>query len=265
MTDCPIDDYLKENGISNFDRSKKNGKYHYTQNSIALIFSSQAKACKCKCHSATFRLKSEILAGMINTNYEFLISGTDNSLEVQMLDSHINDRLLAIKGANDFKCQFGIANVQRGKYETYEQYYARINNQDSSIMCEEAIDIIQRMGGTQAGSLGIRPVDNIWIPGDAAYIDNLSATKTQNQAIWPAGLEGENILYVGGGNFWGHFPGKSIYTLDEWIKKVNGFRIRENPTAKAEAVPPGENTSSSNSKNELKMKNSVVFTKVGLD
>jgi len=57
------------------------------------------------------------------------------------------------------------------------------------------------------------------------------------------GLEGENIIYVGKDQFWGHFhPGLEYKTLAGWIAEVNSF------------TPP----------TEAQLKNVRRFTKVGL-
>jgi len=54
-----------------------------------------------------------------------------------------------------------------------------------------------------------------WIPGDWGYVRNTGTTHP------PAGLEGENIVYLGNGKYWG-FPG-GIKSLNQWINKVRSW------------------------------------------
>jgi hypothetical protein len=78
------------------------------------------------------------------------------------------------------------------------------------------------VGGAQSGifDYGSSADKDDWVPGDWGYITNIK---------FPAvggipGLEGENIIYTGGGQFWGHFnPGLEYKTLDGWIAEVNSF------------------------------------------
>ena len=97
------------------------------------------------------------------------------------------------------------------------------------------------IGGSRSGMLGEDSSADIddWVPGDWGYIKNVK---------FPAvggipGLEGENIIYVGKEQFWGHFnPGLEYKSLAGWIAEVNAF------------TPP----------TEAQLKNVRRFTKVGL-
>jgi hypothetical protein len=79
-----------------------------------------------------------------------------------------------------------------------------------------------------AGSGGLEPIedknvnnDDDWIPGEMGYIEN---TKHARKPV--DGQEGENIIYVGSGIYWGHSPDPKPYkTRSEWlgiVKRWNG-------------------------------------------
>jgi hypothetical protein len=80
-----------------------------------------------------------------------------------------------------------------------------------------------------AGGSGDAPIIDIpsadpadWVAGDAGYVENTKYPKGSSNI----GLLGENIIYVGGGMFWGHFTGSVTYrTLADWevmVKSWNG-------------------------------------------
>ena len=103
------------------------------------------------------------------------------------------------------------------------------------------------MAGGSRGKLGVSFLDGVpgtkddmsamtwsdWIPGDWGYISNEGAG-----TIKP-GQEGENIVYVGSGEYWAHYdPDHPIATLDhlfEMVEKWNGKAVlspsRTIPTA----------------------------------
>lgn len=67
---------------------------------------------------------------------------------------------------------------------------------------------------------------NDWVPGDWGYI--------KSYIVNPSfGLEGENIIYVGKGLFWGHFS--SVHTpepLFAWITRVSKWEQHKVPKSK---------------------------------
>lgn len=81
-------------------------------------------------------------------------------------------------------------------------------------------------GSTQKQELGSYPSSvsikasswwNDWVPGDWGYIDN--PVKTNDAAIL-----GENIVYIGDGKFWAHYPGSlGSDTLEELVNEVSSW------------------------------------------
>jgi hypothetical protein len=114
-------------------------------------------------------------------------------------------------------------------------------SKEYAIACFAATSLTM-IGGAEYGRFGETTSSDRddWIPGDWGYIEN---TKFPAVGGTP-GLEGENIIYVGKGQFWGHFnPGLEYKTLDGWIAQVNAF------------PPP----------TEALLKNSRRFTAAGLE
>jgi Domain of unknown function (DUF4157)/Protein-glutamine gamma-glutamyltransferase len=86
-----------------------------------------------------------------------------------------------------------------------------------AIGCFAATDITQA-GGAKTGSFRNQPTSDEadWVPGDAGYVAN-----PKHPTGWDPGTLGENIIYVGSGQFWGHLSDDLTYrTLDEWKTKV---------------------------------------------
>ena len=79
-----------------------------------------------------------------------------------------------------------------------------------------------------------RVADADWIPGDWGYITNINSPAKGGTP----GLEGENIIYTGTDQFWGHFSSGNTYrTLQQWfddVKSWNGGakteKMRRRPT-----------------------------------
>ena len=73
-------------------------------------------------------------------------------------------------------------------------------------------------GGSKGALFEDKPTadETDWVAGEAGYIANTA---------YPAGKDiaylGENIIYVGGGQFWGHFSDNVTYrSLDSWKSTV---------------------------------------------
>jgi Protein-glutamine gamma-glutamyltransferase len=59
-----------------------------------------------------------------------------------------------------------------------------------------------------------------WIPGDSGYVENTKYPSSGGNI----GLLGENIIYIGGGMFWGHFTGAVTHrTLADWFSMVQSW------------------------------------------
>ena len=93
------------------------------------------------------------------------------------------------------------------------------------LTCAEALNKVLVDGGVNNDNHA-KTHSAIFIPGGVGYIAN-SKHKFYNQPL--GGIdsgtneEGENILYLGGGKFWGFIPGKGAETLGlgAWENKVD--------------------------------------------
>lgn len=89
------------------------------------------------------------------------------------------------------------------------------NPGEYAIGCAAATKITMK-GGSRSGLIdGSSSHDKDWVPGDAGYIKNTAWNGVD------AGLEGENIIYMGRKLFWGHFTNTlSIRPFSAWFKMV---------------------------------------------
>ena len=96
-----------------------------------------------------------------------------------------------------------------------------INPKLYAIGCAAATDITMKGGSGGANIIDIPSGDQAdWVAGDSGYVENTKyPSKSGN-----IGLMGENIIYTGGGMFWGHFTGALTYrTLADWVAMVNSW------------------------------------------
>jgi hypothetical protein len=96
-----------------------------------------------------------------------------------------------------------------------------VNAQLYAIGCAAATDLTMKGGSKGANIIDIPSSDTAdWVPGDAGYIENAS----YQSASGNIGLMGENIIYTGNGEFWGHFSGSVTFrTLADWIAVVESW------------------------------------------
>jgi hypothetical protein len=207
-------------------------------------------------------LWNEIFSSLLASPREFWVAGTTNAQVDSNLAKHMKARLGIVEFAAKKQYKFGAGSafkmnpdfwvvgpnsfdVKPGvdKFKAIDDLNNPKNvgtSKEYHIACEAATALTM-VGGSRSGLLGDIPSADIddWIPGDWGYITNIK---------FPAvggipGLEGENIIYVGKGLFWGHFnPGLEYKTLAGWIAQVNAF------------TPP----------TEARLENTRQFTKVGL-
>ncbi len=95
------------------------------------------------------------------------------------------------------------------------------NPQLYAIGCAAATDITMKGGSNGANIINMPSGDAAdWVAGDSGYVENTKYNPQSGQI----GLLGENIIYTGGGMFWGHFTGSVTYrTLPDWVTMVNGW------------------------------------------
>ncbi len=82
-----------------------------------------------------------------------------------------------------------------------------------AIGCAAATDLTQAGGSKGATFINMPSADESdWIAGESGYVEN-----TMCQGKCSAELLGENLIYTGSGQFWGHFSDRVTYkTLAEW-------------------------------------------------
>ena len=88
-----------------------------------------------------------------------------------------------------------------------------------SIACHAATVITMSAGSGFANLKKDSGVgDSDWVPGDWGYIKNT------NFPGHPVGREGENLINVSPGRFWGHITKTNTYkSISAWMNKVKGW------------------------------------------
>lgn len=185
---------------------------------------------------STANAEQEVLVDMLASPREFNVDGADTQQAEKSLSAHVAARL----GIVDFAAQKKYSFASVTGFKMNPQYYdifldkqtwklksgvdkqaawqdLNLNPQLYAIGCAAATSLTQA-GGSQGAKFRNQPSqdENDWVAGDAGYVTN---------KVFPAGedvgLLGENIIYVGSGQFWGHFSGNLTYrTLTEWKAEV---------------------------------------------
>jgi hypothetical protein len=233
LSPCKIDDYLKENNVPFKEPTKSASFFNYKGLSV---YDGR-------------NLESEILSTMISSKREFILSPGGGGISpsencVAALKSHVAARVAIVKRAaqknygfgagEDFKVNpaFWTVNYETGRYglqpgKTVEQAIADVfkNSSEYKVSCYFATSITMNAGGSSIRDFKVDLAD--WVPGDWGYIKN------DKQDGKTAGLEGENIIFVGwvskgdDKGFWGHFGDKNTYKPlvgeGSWQETVQGW------------------------------------------
>jgi RHS repeat-associated protein len=207
---CPIDDYVK-NHVPTYKREElpEEFKYKYTNGEGA-------------------GPRGEILEGMMNEDHSFFVAGSLPNDCIANTKAHVEARVRIVASA--MAANFGWPGAgdnpvppDRLPGESATDYFNRINNNNTCLYCFRATQI--------AFGTGLAPGDtaasrnrSLWIPGDWGYIENTN----WRQGTWSRGLEGENIIRVFRGNFWGHPVG--VKPLAEWLNVISGWTSNDGTT-----------------------------------
>ncbi|WP_217603841.1 DUF4157 domain-containing protein [Chitinophaga sp. GbtcB8] len=111
-------------------------------------------------------------------------------------------------------------NVKPGVDKTKAINDLNVHPEQYAIACEAATALTM-VGGSKSPVINDDGGDDTdWIPGDWGYIHNQGNMDHGGNTA----TEGENIIYVGLGKYWGHLgSGLKYQTLPQWVKEVDDF------------------------------------------
>jgi hypothetical protein len=213
---APLDDYLKGKSISGYNSS--GGSYSIARGTQPIFF------------------QQEILLDMLASPRLFKVVGNSSADVGKSLDDHLKARIGIVTFAAQKKYAFASVagfkmnpkywdvdpSTQSWKMKpgvNKQEAWDDVNNnpQEYAIGCQAA-SIITQAGGSQGALFRDQPSTDEadWIAGDAGYVSNPNHPNNAGP-----GTLGENLIYIGTGNFWGHLPGnQSVRTLADWKKEV---------------------------------------------
>jgi hypothetical protein len=186
---------------------------------------------------------NEILVRMLSSSRNFKVAGSNSAQAEANLRTHVGAREGIIRFASQRKYHFGVADQIKMNPKYWDVRIDPSNPKKagsirSDVDPEEAIKDLNvnpdeyyiscymaakltMLGGS--GDPNLKDDNNIedsdWIPGDWGYIENTKYNENPN-----LGQEGENIIYVGNGLFWGHTSDPDPYnTKDGWLAIVRSW------------------------------------------
>jgi hypothetical protein len=180
-------------------------------------------------------LSYEIFTALFNSPRVFQLQGDTSEKVEYSLMRHMEARAGVVDFARSKKYKFTGArsNFQMnkkywwtdkgtGKYGLWEgvdpikaSKDLKENPQEYTIGCAAATKLTVEGGGDSREVEQTVSDDHDWIPGESGYIKNLAYDGRP-------GLEGENIIYVGGREFWGHFAAEiAIKPYQQWFETVS--------------------------------------------
>ncbi len=215
-TNAPLDDYLKGKSISGYANS--GGSYTKARGTQPIFF------------------EQEILLDMLASARLFEVAGSSSDDVAKSLNDHLKARVGIVTFAALKKYAFASvagfkmspkywdvdASTQSWKMKpgvNKQDAWDDVNNnpQDYAIGCQAA-SIITQAGGSKGALFRDQPStdEKDWVAGDAGYVSNPNHPKNAGP-----GTLGENLIYIGSGNFWGHLPGnQSVRPLADWKTEV---------------------------------------------
>jgi hypothetical protein len=181
-------------------------------------------------------LDREIIKTMLQSARFFSVFGDDTHDACDSLEKHVTVRSKVVEYAKNAQFNFavGSAAYYNKKYwgqkksgewallkgvnraKAVEDMFDPASASKYGLSCKLARQYIMEAG--TAGS-GVRPETasrDDTIPGEAGYIN-------KNISNPQYGLEGEHIIYLGNGLWWGHADPPQSLTLSDWEKAVNQF------------------------------------------
>ena len=184
--------------------------------------------------------EQEVLIDMLASPRVFHLDGDSDAAASSNLSAHVKARMGIVSFASKKQYNFaalsgwsmnpafyewdiskGTWKVKPGVDPKAAWEDVNLNPKLYAIGCAAATDITMKGGSGGANIIDIPSGDQAdWVAGDSGYVENTKyPAKSGN-----IGLMGENIIYTGGGMFWGHFTGSVTYrTLADWVTMVNGW------------------------------------------
>jgi hypothetical protein len=93
-----------------------------------------------------------------------------------------------------------------------------VHPEEYAIGCAAAAKVTMEGGGKSPQVYGSTDVDQDWVPGESGFIEN------QNWDGNYPGRMGQNLIYMGGKEYWGHLPGKNhVKPYKKWFDMVQSW------------------------------------------
>lgn len=219
---CDIKDKLKT--IYNVDTRKENkSRYIYKH-----VYNRQSSPS----------LSNEIVQNMILSTATYEIKGRKIEDIMKDLDKHVMTRTTIVQIAQKFKIKFPNEDGKEGNIKRMINKLKRAKNleerikifdeynekKDLYLACYDATKLIMSTGSNPDKKLLERTYEEIHIPGDWLYIKN-------NHPRADTFLEGENLIYLGGDQYWGTSGAPQMKSYQDWYEEVyswNGSATSKN-------------------------------------
>jgi hypothetical protein len=184
------------------------------------------------------KLTFEIFTALLNSPRVFKLQGDSSESAESALMRHIAARTGVVDFANTNKYTFtgarsnfkmnpkywwvdktqGTFGIKEGVDSQTARDDLNAHPEEYRIGCAAATKITVQGGGESLQVEGTTAVDQDWVPGESGYIKN------EGWDGVAAGLEGENIIYMGGKEYWGHFGSEqSVKPYAKWFEMVDGW------------------------------------------
>ena len=181
-------------------------------------------------------LELEIVTSMLTSPRIFKVAGKTGDAAETSIASHVNARIGVVDlaknkrykfaggqsgfrmnptywtwGGGTFKSKPGVnLNEARADIGEHPEEYV--------IGCAAATQLTVKGGARSESTSSTTTDEKDWIPGEAGFIENPGWDKEDN------GLQGENIIYTGAKQFWGHFESQvAIKPYKEWFAQVKSW------------------------------------------
>jgi len=212
----PIDDYLSAKDITGF---KKEGSV-YSHLGLSID-----------------EPEEEIIYNLLSSERTFSVAGVTAGEAKRNIDSHVKARKKVVEHTEKSKSAYrwGVNSSikmnprywqeEKGRWgpksgvgmvEAAKNVFSNPSRFDYAMACHLAAGVTMVAGSGSAQYTQRNSVtQDDWAPGDWGYIEN----KGYKPGKSAAGHEGENIIYVGKGQFWGHPQGqKTMKGWEDFIK-----------------------------------------------